>query len=136
MPLDRAAIRVRIRESGLRATAGRVATYAALARARRPLAHADVVSALKEAGLDRTTIYRNLTDLTEAGLLIRRDLGHSWRFELKQEHARDHAHFVCTDCGAVACLSPVAIRVKGRAPRAVADKAYDLQLRGICDDCS
>jgi recombinational DNA repair protein (RecF pathway) len=42
----------------------------------------------------------------------------------------------CTDCGTVACLDDVEVKVRvGRAPRAVARRKVEVQLRGLCDDC-
>jgi Fur family ferric uptake transcriptional regulator len=105
------------------------------------LSHADLVEALGDEGYDRVTIYRNLTDLTEAGLVMRADLGdHVWRFELKREeksHQNSHPHFTCTDCGSVACLPSEAVRLtsaKG-APKSVVARSVDIQLRGLCDRC-
>ncbi|SEU37897.1 Fur family transcriptional regulator, ferric uptake regulator [Myxococcus fulvus] len=132
----------RIRASGLRSTAPRVAVLRELESATAPMSHADLVDALGDEGYDRVTIYRNLTDLTEAGLVVRADLGdHVWRFELRRsgdEHSGNHPHFTCTDCGTVACLPEESIRIaasKG-VPRAVAQKSVDVQLRGLCDRCA
>lgn len=138
--LSRAEIRSRIREAGLRATVGRIATYEAVHHASAPLTHADVVELVEPLGLDRATVYRNLTDLTEVGLLARSDLGdHAWRFELSHDepHGSDHVHFVCVDCGEVACLPGVALEVgSSEVPRAVSEQQVEVQLRGRCDDCS
>jgi len=50
-----------------------------------PLTHAEVSEALHHLGFDRATIYRNLTELTEAALASRVELGdHVWRFEAKR----------------------------------------------------
>jgi Fur family ferric uptake transcriptional regulator len=112
--------------------------------AQGPLTHADVCERLADAGFDRATVYRNLADLTDAGLLRRSDLGdHLWRFELKTEgeHAAHpdevHTHFVCTECGAVACLPGGAVTlqaVKG-VPRALRTGQVEIQVRGACNDC-
>ena len=130
----------RLRAAGLRSTSPRVAVLRELESATAPLSHADLVEALGEEGYDRVTIYRNLTDLTEAGLVVRADLGdHVWRFELKregEEHGR-HPHFTCKDCGTVACLPEESVRIassKG-VPRAVSQRAVEVQLRGLCDRC-
>lgn len=91
--------------------------------------------------LDRATIYRNLIDLTDAGLASRIDLGdHVWRFEVKRQvgdHVLSHPHFVCSDCGAVSCLPDVTVRiVAGKsAPRSLASKNVAIQLTSRCDDC-
>jgi Fur family ferric uptake transcriptional regulator len=131
----------RLRAAGLRSTAARVAVLRELEAATMPLSHADLVDALKDDGYDRVTLYRNLTDLTEVGLVMRTDLGDRvWRFELKNEqsgHHDPHPHFTCTDCGAVSCLPAKSVRLtpsKG-APKAVASSTVDIQLRGLCDRC-
>ena len=135
--ISQEAVRTRLRNSGLRATPGRIATYALLHDAAQPLTHSDVVERLNHTGVDRATLFRNLQDLVEGGLATRTDLGdHVWRFELEGRHA-GHPHFVCTDCGDVACLENVDIEVKGsRVPRAVESLAIEVQVRGRCDDCA
>jgi Fur family ferric uptake transcriptional regulator len=132
----------RIRASGLRSTAPRVAVLRALEAATSPLSHADLVDSLGDEGYDRVTIYRNLTDLTEVGLVARSDLGdHVWRFELRrggEDHSSIHPHFTCTDCGTVSCLPEESVRLtaaKG-APKAVMARAVEVHLRGLCDRCS
>jgi Fur family transcriptional regulator, ferric uptake regulator len=131
----------RIRAAGLRSTPARIAVLRELEAATMPLSHADLVEALRDEGYDRVTLYRNLTDLTEAGLVMRTDLGDRvWRFELKStrsDHHEPHPHFTCTDCGAVSCLPARSVRItstKG-TPRAVADSSVEIQLRGLCDRC-
>jgi len=131
----------RIRAAGLRSTAPRVAVLRELEAARAPLSHAELVETLGHEGYDRVTIYRNLTDLTEAGLVVRADLGdHVWRFELRREggpHAGSHPHFTCTDCGTVSCLPEEAVRLAATrgAPRSVSARKVEIQLRGLCDRC-
>ncbi len=132
----------RLRAAGLRSTSPRVAVLRELESATSPLSHADLVEVLGEEGYDRVTLYRNLTDLTEAGLVVRSDLGdHVWRFELKREersHTGTHPHFTCTDCGNVACLPEGMVRLtpgKG-APKALSARSVDIQLRGVCDRCT
>jgi Fur family ferric uptake transcriptional regulator len=132
-----------LRDAGLRATAARVAVLGRLHGARAALSHGEVADSLAEQGLDRATVYRNLVDLTEAGLVRRTDIGdHTWRFEVlegSQNHAPDaHPHFVCGGCGVVACLpeDAVAIRAVRGAPKALRGKAIAVQVRGLCDSCS
>ena len=100
---------------GLRSTAPRIAVLRRLLVATTPVSHGELVDTLAEEGMDRTTVYRNLVDLTEAGLVQRTDLGdHVWRFELKRGDGESvrHPHFTCTDCGAVSCLPEVTVSVK------------------------
>ncbi len=63
-----------IRAVGLRATPARVATLQLLRNATSPMSHADVAERLDEAGVDKATAFRNLNDMTDAGLLRRTEL--------------------------------------------------------------
>ncbi|MBE7449561.1 MAG: transcriptional repressor [Kofleriaceae bacterium] len=132
------ALRRALRERGLRATPSRLAVLGLLRRHGGPLSHAEAADRLHDLGWDRATIYRNLIDLSEAGLARRSDVGdHTWRFEaVDVAHADDrHAHFVCTGCGTVACLPDVDLAVGKAAPRAVKQKQVEVQVRGLCDGC-
>ncbi|MCX7808823.1 MAG: transcriptional repressor [Deltaproteobacteria bacterium] len=139
-------MRMRLKEAGLRATGARVAVLRCLLQAERPLSHAEVWERIGKEGFDRATVYRNLMDLTEAGLLVRTDLGdHLWRFEVrKKEHQSQkpkdgfHPHFICTECGAVECLPVEAVQlnpVEG-APQAIYTGQIEIQLRGTCNACN
>jgi Fur family transcriptional regulator, ferric uptake regulator len=129
-------LRAAIRGVGLRATRSRLAVLAMLRGAAQPLSHGEVADRL---GWDRATIYRNLTDLADAGLVRRTDLGdHVWRFEAIAAGHRDdqHPHFVCTACGTVECLPEVELALRRvRAPRAVRARKVEIHLRGLCDGC-
>ena len=139
---DEALSRARLRAAGLRATAPRLLVLQVLAAEARPLSHGELMGILAERGaLDRATVYRNLNDLADAGLLQRLMLGDQlWRFELTGavRGAEPHPHFVCTDCGGVQCLEAVEVRVagSGAVPRAVARSAVAIQLSGRCDTCA
>jgi Fur family ferric uptake transcriptional regulator len=141
-PAQSADVRDAIRATGLRATASRIAVLALLQSAERPLSHHDVVVALDGRGWDQATLYRNLIDLTEAGLLRPAGVGgRVARFEAALATAhnlRAHAHFVCTSCGELACLPEVAVVVTDapRLPASVRNSAFELQLRGRCDQCN
>jgi len=132
-------LRTAIRGRGLRATPSRVAVLALLREQAAPMSHGDVADRLADQAWDRATIYRNLTDLSEAGLLRRSDLGdHVWRFEaVDSAHADEHhPHFVCTSCGTVACMPDLELSMRrGKAPRAVRQKEIEVQVRGRCDAC-
>ena len=101
-------MRDRLRAIGLRATSPRLAVLVQLHEHAGPLSHEELNARLGVGRFDRATIYRILSDLTDAGLLRRMDLGdHVWRYELLdacRTIADDHAHFLCTGCGTVTCL--------------------------------
>ncbi len=130
-----------LRDAGLRATSARVAVLRCLMEAGGPLTHAEVSEGLARHGYDRATLYRNLMDLTEVGLATRSDHGdHLWRFELVGSARHDeaaHPHFVCSECGVVACLPDDAIDVRPvrGAPRSLRRKKVEIQIRGVCNAC-
>jgi Fur family transcriptional regulator, ferric uptake regulator len=137
-----AELQAEIRRHGMRSTGARVAVLAHLSRVGAPLSHTDMYEALEERGYDRATIYRNLMDLAEAGLLTRSDLGdHVWRFERKNANAgnsESHPHFVCIDCGGVTCLPDLVVKVvrSAGAPKALRTKQVEVQVKGRCDGCA
>lgn len=126
MPSDPAisvdALKKTIRALGLRCTAARLAVLQHLIAATGPETHAEVSQALVDTGFDRATIYRNLTELTEAGLVSRIELGdHVWRFEIRKvgrdgTRSISHPHFVCTSCGEVSCLDDVDVAITPKPP--------------------
>ena len=123
-------------DKGLRVTTQRMTVLRELARLRLPVSHPELSERLSGVGLDRATVYRNLLTFTEAGLLVRTQLGDNvWRFELPatadSEHGL-HPHFVCNDCGGVSCLPSSAITLRGEAKR---NQVAEVQLRGRCEAC-
>ncbi len=133
-------LREKLRTAGLRVTQARLAVLRALTGAGTPSSHPELYASLQDDGWDRATLYRNLTDLTEAGLLRRVDLGdHVSRFELLSApvgagHDAEHPHFLCTTCGDVTCLPDLA--VSGNLPAHVRAANLSIQLRGQCERCA
>ncbi|RLS65398.1 MAG: transcriptional repressor [Planctomycetota bacterium] len=150
------AVKARIRAVGLRCTAARLTVLQHLIAAHGPQTHAEVSDALVERGFDRATIYRNLTELTQAKLLTRMELGdHVWRFELRRPNpagsSEAHPHFLCTTCGVVSCLEDVTVAITpkpkaakpsviGRAKTGTAKPrsirfVTEVLLKGQCGNC-
>ncbi len=132
-----------LRKAGLRSTGPRVAVLRWLSQKATPVSHPELFEALADAGFDRATLYRNLVDLAEAGIVRRTDLGdHVWRYELRSSedgHIVEHPHFVCTDCGEVACLPGVAVKIvttNTETPRSVKTRKVAVQLSGRCNECA
>ena len=132
--------RLAIRAGGLRATPARVATLNLLRQADSPLTHADVAEHLAELGVDKATAYRNLSDMANAGLLRRTELGdHVWRFEAigeGEDEQANHPHFVCVDCGGVSCLEEIKLTAKSLTASKQVGKVTEILLRGHCHNCS
>jgi len=134
-------LRDAVRSRGLRATPSRLAVLDLVRGGDAPMSHGDVADRLASQPWDRATIYRNLMDLAEAGLLRRTDVGdHVWRFEarssLGDEHDTGHPHFVCTECGTVECLPELELSIRrAKAPRALKQRQVEVHVRGLCDSC-
>ena len=134
-------LRTQVRASGLRATPSRLAVLELVRASDAPVSHGDVADRLQSHAWDRATIYRNLVDLAEVGLLRRTDVGdHVWRFEAKHDdHDATHPHFVCTECGTVECLPELELAMSAgrrtKAPRAVKQRQVEVHVRGLCDAC-
>lgn len=130
-----------LRSAGLRATAARIAVLRRLADAGMPQSHAEVVAALEDSGFDQSTLFRCLNELADAHLVARIDLGDQLRrFELAKpggEGQAEHAHFMCVDCGKLACLDGFTFKVTPeRGPRRKAlGQITEVLLRGRCGAC-
>ena len=105
------------------------------------MSYAEVADQLVPQGFDKSTIYRCLVEMADAGIVSRLDLGdHVWRFELHraEQGEGDHPHFVCVDCGKVACLPEVQVKIgpSKKAPAVTMGNVTQVLLKGHCDDCS
>ncbi|WP_147868684.1 Fur family transcriptional regulator [Stieleria maiorica] len=127
-----------IRAVGLRATPARLATLQMLREAVSPMTHAEVAERLAENGVDKATAFRNLNDMTDAGLLRRTELGdHVYRFEEIRpgEDSDAHPHFLCTVCGTVSCLDNVKLTASSQRASQEVGEVTEILLRGRCNDC-
>jgi Fur family transcriptional regulator, ferric uptake regulator len=133
--------RAALRAAKLRSTTSRVAILQHLATAAKPLSHADVADALVPEGYDKSTLYRCLVELADAGLLNRLDAGdHAWRFEIRHGDAHDsgeHPHFVCVDCGKVECLPDIEVKITPSKPpkHSSLGDVTEIFLKGHCKEC-
>jgi Fur family transcriptional regulator, ferric uptake regulator len=128
-------VRHLIRDRGLRCTPARLAILRHLFGADGPMTHAQVADDLAPQGFDRATIYRNLVELADVGLLHRLELGdHVWRFELRQpeQGEADHTHFLCVDCGDVSCVPDLSLKaaVSLVGQRAAPGRVTEVLLKG------
>src|SRR5262245_3786522 len=132
--------RAALRGAKLRSTTSRVAVLQHVSASGKPVSHADVAEVLVPQGFDKSTLYRCLVALADAGLLARLDAGdHAWRFELRDEShaAADHPHFVCVDCGTVTCLPDVEVKISSaKGQKRALGHVTEVFLKGHCKDCS
>ena len=128
-----------LREKDLRSTGPRIAVLLVLAESKKPLSHTEMLERLGENDWDPATIYRNLIKLRDAGLTsVVNRAGGIDRYAMSEAHGEGHrhAHFVCDDCGDIACLP------EDLTASMAADKRWGpsvqkamVQLRGECPDC-
>lgn len=136
-PKDEPHLREILRGKGLRVTDQRLTVLRELKRVGKPVSHAELHDRLA-ADFDRVTVYRNLLALTEAGILVKTDLGdHLYRFGLADEEGQPahtaHPHFVCVDCGSIRCLPANSVALHLEASRQAV--ITEVQLKGHCADC-
>lgn len=136
-PMDVDEVRELLRSKSLRATPARIAVIRYLQQSDHPITHLEVAEKLVLEGYDKSTIFRALSDMTEAGLLRKMELGdHVWRFEQignSEQDAAGHPHLLCVDCGNIQCLDDNQIELK--TSKSVG-QIQDVLLKGRCRDCS
>ena len=137
------ALRRALRDAGLRVTQSRLAVLRTLRTARQPMSHSDLVDALHNESWDQATLYRNLNDLVQAGLLQpSASGGRVQRYEMAENDSparHGHAHFVCNDCGAAECIDELKLSAPKHSAhfrRTLTAGNYDVQVRGLCDSCT
>ncbi|HTN76750.1 MAG TPA: transcriptional repressor [Pirellulaceae bacterium] len=130
-----------LRGASLRCTTCRVAVLQHLSKATGPQSHADVADILVPEGFDKSTIYRCLVEMAEAGIVMRHDLGdHVWRFEFRRgenHESCEHAHFMCTVCGKVECLADVEVVISptSQSHSNLNSQVTEILLKGHCTAC-
>lgn len=127
-----------LKDAGLRSTPARISVINALKRSSKPQTHAELAEQLVPLGFDKATVFRNLTDLAEAELVIRTELGdHVWRFVLADpSHDRSsHPHFVCMDCGTVSCIEDMALPSSTVRRSHNISRISEVLVKGHCLTC-
>ncbi len=127
----------------LRLTTHRTAVLAAIEAAHRPLT-ADEVA--RESGVPTSTVYRNLAELVDIGVVARvAGAGGGDRHELAEPYSHHHHHhLVCTECGIVTDFDPSRQleRLIDREVAALLEHSgfevshHVFDVRGRCRDCS
>jgi Fur family ferric uptake transcriptional regulator len=131
----------RIRAAGGRMTAAREALLDELLASGGHLTADDLMTRVQAAvpTVDRSTIYRNLTALEDAGIVFHAHLAHGPSVYHLAVDDELHAHVVCEGCGAVAELPGSALRHV--AADLLASQGFTLgrqhfALTGRCRQCA
>jgi len=95
----------RLRRVSRRYTNGRRDVVELLAKAGRPVSIGDIAQAAPS--LPRSSAYRHLVDLQQAGVVRRVTANDEFsRFELAEGITEHHHHLLCTRCGKVTDVTP------------------------------
>ena len=100
----------RLRQANLRATRHRICVLTALMDAGKPMSHPEILQQLRDIKLDRVTLYRILTSLTDASIVHQvQGMDGIWRFCAHDEDTAacpgGHPHLLCESCGTMLCLT-------------------------------
>jgi Fe2+ or Zn2+ uptake regulation protein len=122
----------KIQASGLRLTDARKEILETIAKHRAPITIQDIASC---TDVDQATVYRNITTLTEVGVLEEiNTAAHPTRYALG--HGHHHDHLACTNCGLVvhiACTLPTA--PLPQHPQFAHIDHHEVTYYGICHAC-
>ena len=128
-----------IRHSGGRVTAGRIRILSVLLAEQQAITHREIEQRLPQTlQLDRVTLYRALEWLADKNLIhkVTSD-DRAWRYHANRElHTHQHAHFKCTRCAQVICLSDLSIERSWPLPIGYRFQEIELTVKGLCADCS
>ncbi|HEX6844635.1 MAG TPA: Fur family transcriptional regulator [Actinomycetota bacterium] len=142
-PDPHATAAARLRDAGQRYTDRRRRLVSVLARAGHPVAIPEIMADAAE--LKQSSVYRNLVDLEQAGVVRRIHTDEEYgRYELAEELTGHHHHLVCARCGRVrdvdvpedveTALDRSLDRLARRA--GFATVSHRLDLIGLCADCA
>jgi Fe2+ or Zn2+ uptake regulation protein len=133
----------RLRSVGQRYTGQRRRLVELLEDAARPVSIPDILQGASD--LKQSSVYRNLADLEQAGVVRRVPTEEEFgRYELAEELIGHHHHLVCTNCGTMRDVGvpPDIERTLDRALDRIAKRAgfarvsHRLDLVGLCADCA
>jgi Fur family transcriptional regulator, ferric uptake regulator len=134
---------IRLRAAGHRYTDQRRRLVELLAEAGHPVSIPDIVP--PGSDLKQSSVYRNLADLEQAGVVSRVPTDEEFgRYELAEDLIGHHHHLVCSRCGKMrdVDVSPDLERTLDRALDRIAKRAgfarvsHRLDLVGLCADCA
>ena len=133
-------VRALLKQQGLRATAPRIAVLETLHEHQGPMTHDEVMGRLPSGAFDKASVWRVLSNLADADILRRMDLGDRvWRYELYdacRSITDDHPHFLCESCGAVSCLPALTVSAEdGHLPETLRNADFHIRISGRCASC-
>jgi Fur family transcriptional regulator, peroxide stress response regulator len=135
--MDGAAIKKSLKGGGLRCTPQRYAVMAFLMDCNRHPTAAEIYEAVNRVDprSSRATIYNNLRDLVQAGLV--REVAVEGRAAQFDARGMRHHHFICDRCGNVEDIAWSEVpRPGSRALGKRVLRECELIFRGLCTKCA
>lgn len=133
-----AAVRLALRNAGLRRTRPREFVLTFLAVEHGPFTNEEIFRATRGSGLDLTTVYRCLSTFEAAGLVRRCDFGDGIaRYEYQADAGRHHHHVICVRCRRTENLESCRLpRFEARVRKlGYTEIRHSLEFFGVCRDC-
>ncbi|HLQ39534.1 MAG TPA: Fur family transcriptional regulator [Tetragenococcus sp.] len=129
-----------LKENGLKQTKKREAMITYLAKCNRYISAKKVYQYLEKeyTGISYDTIYRNLRDFSDIGILEETELEGEmrFRFSCSLEGARHHHHhFICTVCGKTKELKNCPMEFFEEQLTNCTIEGHRFEIYGRCEDC-
>ena len=128
-----------IRHTGDRITSGRVRVLGILLAEKQAISHHEIEERMGDNPvLNRVTLYRILEWLNKKGLAHKVISGdRKWRFRTNiYTGLHQHAHFKCSRCTMVICLSDVKAQYSWPLPPGYQSQEVELTVKGLCAECA
>jgi Fe2+ or Zn2+ uptake regulation protein len=132
-----------LRESGHKATPGRLSLLQVLAKASRPLTIPEIAAAIEAAGgsLNQATLYRALEALLDVDIVRRVDMQHAHAHYELTASAQHHHHLICKSCGHIEDVERCDIHeiehtVLKKSKFFASIQSHSLEFFGYCKKCA
>jgi Fur family ferric uptake transcriptional regulator len=128
-----------IRHTGDRITSGRIRVLGILLAEKQAISHHEIEERMGDnSTLNRVTLYSILEWLNKKGLAHRVISGdRKWRFRTNiYTGLHQHAHFKCSRCTTVICLSDVKAQYSWPLPPGYQSQEVELTVKGLCAECA
>lgn len=126
-----------LHEHGLRHTSSRQQVFDSLLEARKPLSTKDII--LECPSVNRVTIYRVISQLTDIGVVKAVHVGWKIRYELTDLFNAHHHHFQCVKCHTIYPIKDDGLElfIKTMSQKyGFTATAHQFEIEGICDRCN
>ena len=130
-----------LKTAGVDVTPNRLNVFKTVGNTNSPLSAQEIYNSLSKNGnINRATVYRILTLLVENGLVDRINTQDRWdRYGMAPNaHHLPHAHFYCTHCGNLQCLTPDSLNLDlnqlAKTVSGMIEKTH-VRIDGICRNC-